>query len=87
MQEYKKTMNKRGERACTHTHTHTHIYIYIMLWCYKEKRNEKWEKSSWKFFIGEGFSKEKGRKTIPKWKKKISRIFVHEIAKMGRVYI
>ena len=24
------------------------------------------EKSSWKFFIGEGFSKEKGRKTIPK---------------------
>ena len=31
MQEYKKTMNKRGarERAHTHTHTHTHIYIYI----------------------------------------------------------
>ena len=31
MQEYKKTMNKRGDcaRVHTHTHTHTHIYIYI----------------------------------------------------------
>ena len=47
MQEYKKTMNKRGDCARvhthTHTHSHTHIYIYIMLWCYKEKRNGKWE--------------------------------------------
>ena len=31
MQEYKKTMNKRGERACTHTHTHTHTHIYIYI--------------------------------------------------------
>ena len=44
MQEYKKTMNKRGARARAHTHTHTHTYIYIYIYnVMMLQGKEKWE--------------------------------------------
>ena len=48
MQEYKKTMNKRGAcvraHARTHTHTHTHTYIYIYIYnVMMLQGKEKWE--------------------------------------------
>ena len=44
MQEYKKTMNKRGKRACAHTHTHTHTHIYIYIYnVMMLQGKEKWE--------------------------------------------
>ena len=50
MQEYKKTMNKRGAhahaRAHTHTHTHTHIYMYNVMML---QGKEKWEMGNGKW--------------------------------------